>query len=110
MAIEKNIYGRIVLKHDTEENWNKATNFIPKAGEMIIYDEDSAHLYPRIKIGNGRLTVPNLNFIEEVITVDDVNEICGITTYKLEPNDYGTTMILNSFEEKANESGTTVIV
>ena len=31
---EKNIKTRIIHKHDTEENWNKATNFIPKQGEV----------------------------------------------------------------------------
>ena len=32
---------RIIHKHDTEANWNLATNFIPKQGEIIIYDKDS---------------------------------------------------------------------
>ena len=27
---EKIMKTRIIHKHDTEENWNKATNFIPK--------------------------------------------------------------------------------
>ena len=40
MATEKNISSRIINKHDTEINWNKATNFIPKAGEIIVYDRD----------------------------------------------------------------------
>ena len=40
---------RIQLKHDTETNWNKAVNFIPKAGEMIIYDADGTNPV-RIKI------------------------------------------------------------
>lgn len=31
---------RIIHKHDTEENWNKAVNFIPQNGEIIIYDPD----------------------------------------------------------------------
>ena len=37
MATEKNISSRIIHKHDTEVNWNKATNFIPKAGEIIVF-------------------------------------------------------------------------
>ena len=32
MATEKNINARVILKHDTEANWNSATNFIPKKG------------------------------------------------------------------------------
>lgn len=52
---------RIQLKHDTETNWNKAVNFIPKAGEMIIYDADSTNPV-RIKIGDGITVVNNLPF------------------------------------------------
>jgi hypothetical protein len=26
-----------LIKKDTTENWNKAINFIPKAGEIIVY-------------------------------------------------------------------------
>lgn len=110
MATEKNIMGRIILKHDTEANWNKATNFIPKLGEMIIYDTDATYNIPRIKIGNGNAKVASLPFVEEIITVDDVNEICGMTNYTTSLNDYGTTMSLKSFGEEVNTYGTTVIV
>ena len=40
---EKKINARIIHKHDTEENWNLATNFIPKQGEIIVYDKDSTY-------------------------------------------------------------------
>lgn len=53
---------RIVHKHDTEENWLKATNFIPKQGELIIYDIDDAYTYERFKIGNGVNLVSDLPF------------------------------------------------
>ena len=35
---EKIIQSRAIQKHDTETNWLKATNFIPKQGEIIVYD------------------------------------------------------------------------
>ena len=38
MATEKKINSRIQQKHDVAANWAKATNFIPKKGEIIIYD------------------------------------------------------------------------
>ena len=60
---EKNIKTRIIHKHDTETNWNKATTFIPKAAELIIYDPDTTHLYPRAKVGDGKTVVSNLPFI-----------------------------------------------
>lgn len=78
MAKEKYINGRLVLKHDTQENWEKATSFIPLKGEMIIYDPDDTHTLPRFKIGDGSKTVNNLPFAEDYITPEDVNEICGM--------------------------------
>ena len=55
---------RIQLKNDTEENWNKAINFIPKQGEVIIYSTDDAHPFSRLKVGDGFTTVINLPFID----------------------------------------------
>ena len=60
---------RIIHKHDTEENWNKAINFIPKHGEIIIYDSDDVHPTSRLKIGNGRDVVMNLPFITNESTL-----------------------------------------
>ena len=59
---EKNIQSRIQHKHDTEANWNKATNFIPKAGEIIVYDRDGTYDYERFKIGDGETAVAALPF------------------------------------------------
>lgn len=53
---------RIIHKHDTEANWNKATSFIPKQGEIIIYDIDNNYTYERIKIGDGVTAAPSLPF------------------------------------------------
>lgn len=68
MATERTLKTRVVLKHDTEESWNKATTFIPKKGEVIIYDPDSNYSYSRQKIGDGTKTVVNLPFFEKVVT------------------------------------------
>ena len=59
---EKNISSRIIHKHDIEANWNKATNFIPKAGEIIVYDRDETYDYGRFKVGDGVTTVAALPF------------------------------------------------
>ena len=61
MATEKQLNGRITHKHDTEANWNKATGFIPKIGELIIYEEDGTSPI-RFKIGNGEDVVIDLPF------------------------------------------------
>lgn len=63
MAKEKIISGRITQKHDIEENWLKAENFIPKAGEVIVYDVDDVHKFPRLKVGDGFTVVSNLPFL-----------------------------------------------
>lgn len=76
---EKNIKSRIVHKHDVELNWNKATNFIPKQGEIIVYDIDSNHSYERIKIGDGVTNVNNLPFVISTLTNDEIDAICGST-------------------------------
>lgn len=56
---------RIIQKHDIEANWQKATNFIPKKGEIIVYDIDSNHNYERIKIGDGEHIPNNLPFVTD---------------------------------------------
>lgn len=73
----KTFNGRIVHKHDTAENWNKATNFIPKQGEIIVYDIDNTYDYERMKVGDGSTTVVNLPFILNNITNEEINEICN---------------------------------
>ena len=68
---------RIINKNDHEVNWLKAINFIPKMGEIIIYnaelDEEGnilelpegrtePYTYPRTKIGDGFTVVSDLPF------------------------------------------------
>lgn len=78
---EKNLNSRIINKHDTEANWTKATNFIPKQGETIVYDVDENYSYERFKIGDGTTLVNNLPFVIDFFTEEDINEICGSEIY-----------------------------
>lgn len=68
---DKTLNSRIVHKHDTETNWDKATNFIPKQGEIVVYDKDSNYAYERFKIGDGITTVVNLPFADQVHIHDE---------------------------------------
>jgi hypothetical protein len=43
----------------------KATNFIPLASEIIVYDVDENYDYPRIKIGDGVNNINTLPFVTE---------------------------------------------
>lgn len=62
---DKVLNTRVQQKHDIEANWLKATNFIPKIGEVIVYDPDENHAAARVKIGDGVKTVIELAFIDE---------------------------------------------
>lgn len=61
---EKILQTRIQLKYDTETNWNKATNFIPKAGEIILYSDGGGTGIPKMKVGDGSTKVGNLKFLK----------------------------------------------
>ena len=78
MANEKIMNSRLQQKHDIEANWLKAVNFIPKDGEIIIYDAETVDtdftgtgralpiIYARVKIGDGINNVNNLPFLHGV--------------------------------------------
>lgn len=75
MAQIKEFFTRIMQKHDTESNWDNATDFIPLKGEIIVYDKDDTNTVPKIKIGDGiynettkeveGTTISNLPFITD---------------------------------------------
>lgn len=57
------VKSRFQLKNDIEANWNKAVNFIPLKGEIIIYSIDESHPFSRLKVGDGVTNVINLPFV-----------------------------------------------
>ena len=75
MATEKTLKTRVVLKHDTEANWETAGNatnpFIPQKGEVIIYDPDGTHTYSRQKVGDGIKNVNELPFLGATVGMAD---------------------------------------
>ena len=62
---EKRLKTRVINKHETQEDWEKAINFTPWQAEVIIYDADAEHPQARIKIGDGTTPVNDLPFIGE---------------------------------------------
>lgn len=64
--VNNTFQGRIIQKHDTKANWDKATNFVPLKGEIIIYDD-----LKKIKIGDGATKVGNLVFINDLDTINE---------------------------------------
>lgn len=63
----KTLKTRIINKHDTEAHWNLATGFIPKEGEIIIYDPDTTYDYSRVKVGDGETVVTALPFVDDAV-------------------------------------------
>lgn len=82
MPIEKVIKTRIVNSHDTEANWEseQLSSFIPKLGELIVYDIDENYSYERFKIGDGKTSIKELPFC--IVDADNIvfNEDIIITT------------------------------
>lgn len=79
---EKLITGRFIMKHDTEANWQKAINFVPKQGELIIYEVDETHSSPRVKIGDGATKVNDLGFVCQPINWDADNGEAGSIVFR----------------------------
>lgn len=58
-----------VVKTDLAINWEKAVNYVPAAGTIIIYEyEDSV---PRIKMGDG---ITKVNVLPFLVTPPCVNQ------------------------------------
>ena len=55
--MSKQYNSRIQQKHDISTNWEKAVNFVPLQGEIIIYDDLN-----KMKIGDGSTNVNDLPF------------------------------------------------
>lgn len=87
----KTLNARIITKHDTEANWDKATSFKPKLGEIIIYETPSNTIpneydwtsISRIKIGDGETSIKGLPFITDAYVLKETGK--GLST-----NDYTT--------------------
>lgn len=90
---EQRLNTRVINKHDIEVNWLKAVNFIPKKGEIIVYDievdengevlKDSnensllpegrtiPYIHERFKIGDGITNVNDLPFVKDLKNLND---------------------------------------
>lgn len=62
---EKSLQARIQNKIDLTANWAKATNFVPKKGEIIVYSDGGGTGIPKMKVGDGITKVGSLKFADE---------------------------------------------
>ena len=92
--MSKILQTRVQNKHDIKANWDKATNFIPLAGEIIIYDDLN-----RIKMGDGQTYLSELPFLDgKLKTVNNV-----------EPDENGNVEIITEIPV-FSVSGTTLVI
>lgn len=107
MAIEKQLNARIPQKIDTEANWLKAVNFIPKNGEIIVYAPDENYDTPRMKIGDGVTKVNDLPFMtnQSDWNQSDENAIDYIKNKPTEEEAFELLTELNFIEPIANSNG-----
>jgi hypothetical protein len=54
---------RISQLHMTEAEWQKYSQLVPEAGELIVYDPDKNHDFSRIKVGDGVRALQELDFL-----------------------------------------------
>jgi hypothetical protein len=85
----------LILKHDIESNWNRAKTFVPKQGEIIIYDIDENYSYERFKIGDGVTLVGNLSFYLEDEIISILNKIDYIANNTLNATWYDGVLSFN---------------
>lgn len=62
---EKQISARTQQKIDLTANWEKATNFVPQKGEIIVYSDGGGTGVPKMKVGDGTTKVGSLKFADE---------------------------------------------
>lgn len=81
---------RVSNLHKTENDWKRLNNWVPEAGELVIYDPDQQYSYARLKVGDGKKTLKELSFfidsaVETMLQQHRFTEIIDggrITAYK----------------------------
>ena len=74
---DKNLKARIVNKNGTSVEWEKATSFIPKKGELILYTDLN-----KIKIGDGVTVVGDLPFSDDDKVSKSGDTMTGFLSFK----------------------------
>lgn len=94
---------RIIHKHDTAANWELAVNFIPKQGEIIIYDKDSTYNHERFKIGDGATLISALPFANDALKAEIQTLLNGKASVS------SVTQLSNRVDGKVDKDGSKVL-
>ena len=65
---------RVSHLHKTAAEWNKYRDWVPEAGEFVIYDPDSETSYARIKVGDGKRKLSELEFFIDSAVIASINK------------------------------------
>lgn len=60
--MKPNMRARVSQLCKTEAEWNVLLDFVPFAGEVIVFSPDKYYKYARIKIGDGETKLTDLPF------------------------------------------------
>ena len=60
---------RISHLHRKAAEWLKLNSWVPEAGEFIVYDPDENFDYARVKVGDGKKTLQELDFFADASTL-----------------------------------------
>lgn len=91
---DKNFKARIVNKNGTSAEWEKATSFVPKKGELILYTDLN-----KIKIGDGVTKVNDLPFLTVPNKTSDLTNDSGYIT---------NTSVDTKLKDKVSKAGDTM--
>ena len=69
---------RISQLHKTEAEWLRHSSWKPEAGELVVYDPDVNHQYARIKIGDGKHTLADLDFFVDSAIAKSLSSIVPV--------------------------------
>lgn len=84
----KYVDGRITFKHDTDANWQNASDFVPLEGEMVVYDADEECNYARLKVGDGTTSICDLPFIIDATVANTLSGVTASDIGALDADDY----------------------
>lgn len=67
----KQMNARIAFKNDTQENWNKAINFIPMFGEPILINDEA---FP-LAFGDGATSADKLTPLLVYASTEEISSL-----------------------------------
>jgi hypothetical protein len=71
---------RISQLHMTEAEWLNYSTWIPESGELVVYDPDDIHSYARIKVGDGKRTLQEIDFFIDSAIAEFLKQVHFVDT------------------------------